>query len=375
MQILAVDDDPVILESLRRLERQPTHPFRYLCAASCSEAIRLLTAAPVAVVLADFVLDDGYGTDLVAFSRGRPVVVMTGQGSESVAVQALRAGAYDYVIKDDAGGFVELVPATIERVLARRRAEDAERQRAAELVQTMRDNRSLEQFAGMLSRSLSTPLQVVQHYCGLMLSSPSIAKDRLMKNYAQAAFDGARRGGALVAEALELARVATVGGRMVGTELTQAVQDAAREVGEDRAVPGDLVRSDELPRVVADPVQLRALLRRLIDRAERRCRQAQQAPVVHVFASRRESEWVVSVEDAAGPHGLNESEWSGVPVEAATADQDHAGGASLGLAICRRIVERHHGSFWLGNGRQGRSAAFFSLPERSELGHEPTELP
>jgi signal transduction histidine kinase len=363
--VLAVDDDPTILEGLERQVDRDQHPYRYRCVSSCSDAIAALDDPTLVAVIADYVLPDGFGTDLVAFARGLPVIVMTGQGSEHVAVQALRAGACDYLIKDADGGFVQLVPATVERVLAQRAAEQAERQRAAELVQSMRENRELEHYARMIANVLATPLQVVQHYCGLLLSNGTIAKDRMLSNYARAGLEGARRAGQLVTEALDLSRVSSVGRPFAEVDLSLVFVDALREVAAQFPLRDGAVRSGSLPVIVGDGQQLRMLFQRLIARAVRRCEDGVEVEV-NVSVQRARNEWLFGVEDPGGPADPGER----AAVSFGVGD-DKTTAPSLDVAICRRIVERHGGSLWFGKADTGRHTAFFRLAD----GLVPTPVP
>lgn len=346
--VLAVDDDAVVVESLARLARGAGHAYRYEFASSCADGIERLASNRYSAVIVDYVLDDGFGTDLVAFARGVPVIVMTGQGSEKVAIEALRAGAYDYLMKDFDGRFVDLIQPTLERVFARREAELAEQQHAAELLRTVRENRELERYASMVAGMLQTPLQVVQHYCALLGTHPPVAQDRLAARYADAAFEGARRANAVVTEALELSRVATAGGGLVPTDLELACRDALREVAVEHPLPAEAVEVSELPDVIGDPAQLRMLFRRLVARIERSSRAAGRPVSARIYAHRTAAELRVVVEDTSCQQQTG-------------ADDDDSSVWSLEFATCQRIVERHSGRLWFGVGSAGGEAALFTI--------------
>lgn len=391
LPVLAVDDDQVIGVSLQRLARDPQHPYRYVTVNSCAEAIRELGQRQFVAVLADYVLDDGFGTDLIAFSRGTPVIVITGQGSEKVAVEALRAGAYDYLIKDAEGRFVELVQPTIERALTRRHAEWSAQQREDELRRALVENNNLDRYARTVAHTLQVPLQMVQHYCGLLHGQGPVREHRLVHRLVDAAATGAQRAQDVLRESLELSRVTTQGGPKVQVALRDIVLDALSEVSVRHPVPDEALRVEGLPEVHADPVQLRGLCRRLLERAAARCAEAGVAPRIHVHAQRGASGWQVVFEDDGGPQDPAEldltmrpqaPQFSGAAEVASAPEGDdvtaHDPVFSLELLICQRIVERHDGQLWLGVAPSGRSAVFFrlvgnDLPDHAAPDHDGSE--
>jgi CheY-like chemotaxis protein len=118
--ILMVEDNPDHAMLARRsLEKYPMWDVDE--ASSMSEAFQKMHEHAYHVLLVDYCLPDGYGLDLLDWvDNGCVVVMMTGQGSEKVAVEAFKRGAFDYVVKD--GMFREVLPEIVEQALARSRA-------------------------------------------------------------------------------------------------------------------------------------------------------------------------------------------------------------------------------------------------------------
>jgi signal transduction histidine kinase/FixJ family two-component response regulator len=144
MRLLVVEDDEAHVELLRRAYEDAGRPVRFDVVPSFEGARLALERDQHDAVVADFVLPDGCGLDLLPFAaaRGCPVVLMTSQGDERIAVEALRGGAFDYVVKTPRA--LATMPLTVERALrehallvAHRRAEDASRRSEERLRATL----------------------------------------------------------------------------------------------------------------------------------------------------------------------------------------------------------------------------------------------
>jgi len=121
--LLLVEDDEVDRLAFERFVRREGLPYRVTTASSLAEARRELAAGRFDVVLTDQGLGDGAGLDLVEAAAPVPVIVITGAGDEELAVAALRAGAYDYLIKDLERNYLKILAITVEGALRERRSE------------------------------------------------------------------------------------------------------------------------------------------------------------------------------------------------------------------------------------------------------------
>lgn len=99
-------------------------PFGYFLAASIKEAEGILSKERINVVVTDYLLGDGNALALIKQFDEVPTIVVTGKGDEEVAVAAMKAGAYDYLIKDSRGGHLKTLPITVEKALSRKRTEE-----------------------------------------------------------------------------------------------------------------------------------------------------------------------------------------------------------------------------------------------------------
>ncbi|MFQ5717049.1 MAG: response regulator, partial [Nitrospinales bacterium] len=124
-RVLLVDDDAVDRQAVQRLIARQGLSYILEEAASRAEARERLRRSSYDVVLLDYKLPDGTGLELLREVRGAPAIFITGSGDEEIAVQAIREGACDYLIKDVSGNYLTLLPSIIEKALAHKRAEQA----------------------------------------------------------------------------------------------------------------------------------------------------------------------------------------------------------------------------------------------------------
>ncbi len=124
LKLLFIEDDRIDQLAFQRFLREAQLDYRCRIVASVAEAKAELATAAFDVIVADYRLRDGTAFEILAEAGATPVIFVTGSGSEEIAVRALRAGAADYLVKDPAGRYLQLLPATVETAV--RRAAEAE---------------------------------------------------------------------------------------------------------------------------------------------------------------------------------------------------------------------------------------------------------
>ncbi len=122
--ILLVDDDDIDREAVKRWIKKEDLPYNLQTAKTEQEVIRLMQDEVFDLVLLDYDLGTTTGLEILTQIDGTPVIFITGRGSEEIAVAALQAGAYDYLIKDSERNYLKILPQTIENMLARKRIEN-----------------------------------------------------------------------------------------------------------------------------------------------------------------------------------------------------------------------------------------------------------
>ncbi len=146
IKILHVEDDPVDRKSLERLVKKNHLLFDLTSVGSIRDARDLIESNRFDVVLVDNQLGDGSGIDLISEGYDTPAIIVTGGGNEATAVSALRAGAYDYVIKDQQSAYVRILPEVIFNVIKRKKTEEERDQLINDLqsaLTTIKDLRGL----------------------------------------------------------------------------------------------------------------------------------------------------------------------------------------------------------------------------------------
>ncbi len=120
-KILFVEDDQVDRMAFERFASNFEFPYAYILAGSVKEAKSILGSKTFDAVVCDYLLGDGTAFDLFDAIQDIPIVVVTGTGDEHIAVQAMKAGASDYVIKDPEGRYLKTLSATIGNAIKNKR--------------------------------------------------------------------------------------------------------------------------------------------------------------------------------------------------------------------------------------------------------------
>ncbi len=123
VRLLLVEDDKVDQIAFERYVRNENLPYDYTIAGSVAEGKEILQATHFDVIIADYVLGDGVSFELFELFKDTPVIVTTGTGNEEVAVEAMKLGASDYLIKDPDGHYLKTLPTTVELALKRKQNE------------------------------------------------------------------------------------------------------------------------------------------------------------------------------------------------------------------------------------------------------------
>jgi len=234
------------------------------------------------------------------------------------------------------------------------------RQTVAELK---RSNAELEEFAHVASHDLQAPLVLTTDYVKLLARAYKGKLDEQADTFIARALEGLRRMQDLIRGILAYSRLDRRG---EPTELVGSSDVVEQVVGELAATlkeSGGTVTTGTLPIVRGDPGQLIQLFQNLIGNALKF--RGDEPPEIHVAAARERGHWLFSVRDngIGIPPGASERVF-------AMFERGHDGskvpGTGIGLAICKKIVERHGGRVWV-ESEPGRGATFyFTLPAAAE---------
>ncbi|MDH5543247.1 MAG: response regulator [Nitrospinota bacterium] len=125
VRVLLVDDDIVDRKALTRYVKENKLPYEIKPASSLAECRDILNEQKFDIILLDYQLGDGTGIEIMPLTNGTPVVFVTGGGDESIAAEALKLGAYGYLIKDPDQKYLAVLSGTINNVVDRKASEEA----------------------------------------------------------------------------------------------------------------------------------------------------------------------------------------------------------------------------------------------------------
>jgi PAS domain S-box-containing protein len=257
----------------------------------------------------------------------------------------------------------------IARDITERKREESKLNKV--LLDLEHSNKELEQFAYVASHDLQEPLRMVASYTQLLEKRYKDQLDQDAKEFIQFAVDGAIRMQRLINDLLAYSRVGTRGKPHKHTDshsvLGQAIVNLSTLIEENQAV----VTTDDLPPILADESQMVQLFQNLISNAIKF--RSGLSPRVHVSAERKENEWIFSVKDNGIGIDPQYKERIFVVFQRLHQKEEYPG-TGMGLAICKKIVERHGGKIWVESELQKGSTFYFSVPviERKEPNEDKT---
>jgi len=223
-----------------------------------------------------------------------------------------------------------------------------------------RSNAELEQFAYIASHDLKEPLRKVSSFCGILKEDYGDKIDETGQQYMDYVVDGAERMRTLINDLLQFSRVNTPQEPTGETDMNQALADALFNLeGAIEEADADVTYGD-LPTLTADQRQMTQLLQNLIGNAIKY--RGETRPIVRIEVDTNDREWIFSVSD------------NGIGIEPQFHEKVfgifkrlHArgeySGTGIGLAICKKIVDRQHGRIWIEPTDDGGTTFRFSLPK------------
>ncbi|ARJ65382.1 hypothetical protein WV31_06795 [Magnetospirillum sp. ME-1] len=247
--------------------------------------------------------------------------------------------------------------AILRDVTERKLAEQELAERTAELE---RSNAELQQFAYVASHDLQEPLRTVTSFLQLLRRRYDGALDDNAREYIHFAADGAARMHRLITDLLVYSRVSTHGRTFEKVRMEAVLDLVLTNLGAAIEEAGAEIARDPLPEVDADQIQMVSLLQNLVGNAIK-YRAPGTVPRVHVGAVRDGDTWTFSVRDNG--IGIDPKYFERVFVifQRLHARGEYEG-TGIGLAVAKKIVERHGGRMWLDSEPGQGSTFYFSLP-------------
>lgn len=396
VKILLVDDKPENLVALEAVLEGPGHQL--IKAQSGKAALRACLEHEFAAILLDVKMPDMDGFETAAMIREReqskdtPIIFLTALKSEEHLFRGYYMGAVDYlykpivpeVLRSKVSVFVDLCRKNtilkrnrdaLEQKNAELQLQVAERMRAesdvwrlnAELElrvdertrELSRMNEELRQFAYVASHDLQEPLRTVASYAQLLARRYRGKLDTDADDFIEYMVGGVTRMHTLLNDMLAYSRVTESKDRPLApanlnTVLQAALMNLELTVSENHAE----IAHDELPTVVGDEIQLTQVFQNLIGNAIKY--KSAEPPRISITAEKSDDDCTISVTD------------NGIGIDSQYTERifgifkrlhgRELPGTGMGLAICKRIIERHQGRIWV-ESKPGKGSNFrFTLP-------------
>ncbi|MGH9816745.1 MAG: sensor histidine kinase [Candidatus Acidiferrales bacterium] len=361
-RLLIVDDEATQMTALcDTLEDQGYVTTGF---TSAKEALAALRGQRFDLVLTDLMMPEMDGITLLRAALETDPnlvgIVMTGHGSIDTAVEAMKGGALDYILKPFK---LSVIVPVLSRALAVRRLRQLNKQLEAQVEQRTAEltaaNQELEAFSYSVSHDLRAPLRHIHGFSDLLRRHYEIRLDEQGRRYLSKISDAAQQMGTLIDELLTFSRIGRAELQRTRVDLRELVEEvrdllqpemAGREIG--WAV-------GELPEVSADRHLLRLVVQNLISNALKYTRPRQRAEIT-MSAARERGECVVSIRDNGVGFDMKYAERLFGVFQRLHSEFE---GTGIGLATVRRILLRHGGRVWAQGAVDVGACFYFSLPD------------
>ena len=386
IKVLLVEDDEddyVLIRDL--LDEVREQQFQLDWVATFEKALQTIQQQQHDVYLVDYRLGERNGLELLNLidrEYSVPVIILSGQGDRELDIAALSSGAADYLDKTylHSSLLEHYIRASIERNRALNELQKSEQkyrklfEQEAQLRRELsRSNAELQEFAHIASHDLQEPLRAVSGYIKLLQTEYIDRLDTTAHEYVDLAIDGTKRMRGLIEDLLAYSRVGT-------SELTLSTVDCHKVVQEVISNLPTLIEESQadiidldLPCITADRTQIVQLFQNLLINAIK-FRHPDIAPKIIIKAELTSNNcWLFSVADNG--IGISPEYFDRIfKIFKRLHTHREFVGTGVGLALCRKIVERHGGKIWV-ESKLGEGSTFFFTMAQDPLDSSQPQSP
>lgn len=359
--ICIIDDSREDREICRRyLQQDSDYRYRFFEAETGEQGLELCRSVRPDCILLDYDLPDITGLELLEALAGSsptrlvslPVVMLTGLGDESIALQAMKSGAQDYLVKGEmtAGNLYRAIHNAIERASMRRIVE--EQRHNLEMK-----NQELQAFAYALAHDLKSPLRAIRGFAEIMGEDYNTLLDETGQHYLHVIIKSAVQMNELIDDLLSYTQIEHGPVRFQAVKLSElAQQTLASLAGQIEREQGHVIIQDQLPVIYGDPTLVGQALVNLLDNALK-YHSPEQPPVVSLTCQIEGHEAVLCVADKG--IGIAPCHHAKIfQIFQRLHGEEEYPGTGIGLAIVKKSVELMRGQLWL-ESDQGLGTKFY----------------
>jgi signal transduction histidine kinase len=356
LQILITDDDEGDRKQIKRAIGQSELTAECTETASIEEALAACELHDFDCAIVDYRLPGEDGLEGISALHARfpsiAIIMSTGQGDEMVAVEAMKRGAADYTSKSrvNAGAISRVIGNALQKMSLQRKIREQQEE--------------LENFARVLVHDLRAPAASIETFATRI--DERLREGQLAKalQYADWVIQTARRMSRLI-DTLHQYTMADAKVQFETVDMNRIFEETKANLDQLIQKSGAEVSANAMPLVLGNAPQLIQFLQNLIANALKFC--DKPVPRVHVSAVNQavcdsgEASWLFSVADNGIGIPKAQQKWIFEPFTRLTRGRDRDG-TGLGLATCKKLIERHGGTIWCESQPGSGTVFFFTLP-------------
>lgn len=366
LSLLLAEDSPEDAFAIRRYLEQSELDYELLYVETSEEAQHIIEGRSFDCILLDYQLPGYDGIQLLKFIRTHmktpvAIIILTGSGNEQTAVEVMKAGAEDYIVKNTLSSqrLQTAIQQAIQTVNYRATIDQQNTELKAFAAELKRSNESLRHFAYVASHDMREPLRTILSYLQLLDRRYSDQLDNDAKEFIGFAVDGAKRLTSFLEELLNFSRInntklqpARVNTRALIDRLLGDLAPLIEQTGA-QVVVGDLGE------VKGNENLLWQLFQNLLTNAIKFRREA--LPLITIGSEHHPDETVFWIKDNG--IGIQAKDFDQIFVMFHQLNYKKFEGTGIGLATCKAIVERHSGRIWFESTFGEGTTFYFTIPD------------
>ena len=259
------------------------------------------------------------------------------------------------ILRDNNGNLIHFI-AQIENITPRKEADAEIEQKNIDLAIA---NQELEQFAYVASHDLQEPLRVITGFINLFETRYNHLFDDGAKKYMFFIKDGAIRMRNIISDILEYSKLSKLDIEVYPVDLNKIFNEIAQIYLLNKKTIKPIIEWDEMPEIVANKAAIQQLFTNLISNAIKYQKPDNQ-PKIKIEVQDKDKHWQFSVTDNG--IGIDPKSYKKVfAVFKRLHNNEEYSGTGIGLAICLRVVQKHHGEIWIEPAKDGGSIFYFTI--------------